>query len=59
MPVPETTKVPTDGDERPMGDTNRLSGLSGLGLGFAAVIIVLIIAAIVLTVVTGQHGPNF
>jgi len=41
-----------------MGGTNRVAGLSGLGLGFAAAIAIVIILAVVLTIVTGRPGPN-
>jgi len=58
MPLDDGPDVPTDGDDRPMGGTNRLAGLSGLALGFLAVLVLLIVAGIVLTLMTGRAGPN-
>lgn len=52
------TEVPTQGDERPMGGTNRLSGFSGLGIGLAIAALVIVLLAIVLTFATGQPGPQ-
>ena len=58
MSFDDGTEVRTDGDERPKGGTNRLAGLSGLGIGFAVAIALVVIAAIALFVFTGNSGPN-
>jgi len=58
MTSDDDPEVPTDGDDRPMGGTNRLAGLSGIGIGFAVVIAIIVIAAIALTIFTGRPGPG-
>jgi hypothetical protein len=59
MPYDDGTEVPTDGDDRPMGGTNRLAGVSGLGIGFGVALLVVIVLALILTFVTGKPGPEY